>query len=62
MSETIQKPLEVNCPSCRKVVTWAPTSLFRPFCSERCRVLDLGAWASESYAIASEAPPDLEDF
>lgn len=34
------------------------TSPFRPFCSERCRLIDLGAWASESYRIPEQTPPD----
>jgi endogenous inhibitor of DNA gyrase (YacG/DUF329 family) len=41
----------VNCPKCGKPVEWSPTNRHRPFCSERCRVIDLGAWASESYRI-----------
>lgn len=51
-------PKIINCPQCRKPVTWAGNT-FRPFCSERCRLLDLGAWADESYRIAagsSDAP------
>ena len=35
-----------------------PQSPYRPFCSERCRKLDLGAWASDGYRIAGSAPPD----
>ncbi|HTP48660.1 MAG TPA: DNA gyrase inhibitor YacG [Casimicrobiaceae bacterium] len=42
---------EVNCPQCGAPVPWAPQSRFRPFCSERCRLIDLGAWASESYRV-----------
>lgn len=53
---------EVACPTCRKPVRWSAESRFRPFCSDRCRVIDLGAWASERYSIPSEAPPDLDDF
>ena len=41
----------VNCPQCGKPVEWSPANRHRPFCSERCRVIDLGAWASESYRI-----------
>jgi len=43
----------VPCPQCGKRVTWQHND-FRPFCSERCRMLDLGAWASEDYAIPGE--------
>jgi endogenous inhibitor of DNA gyrase (YacG/DUF329 family) len=43
----------VKCPSCRVEVEWEG-NLFRPFCSERCRALDLGAWVSEHYRIPGE--------
>ena len=42
---------EVPCPGCGKPVPYSPDNPFRPFCSERCRVTDLGGWASESYRI-----------
>ena len=41
----------VACPQCGKNVVWDASSPWRPFCSERCRLIDLGAWASESYRI-----------
>jgi uncharacterized protein len=43
----------VKCPTCGKEVRWVPENLFRPFCSERCRQIDLGAWAAEKYQIGS---------
>ncbi|MCK4535659.1 MAG: DNA gyrase inhibitor YacG [Desulfuromonadales bacterium] len=52
----------MTCPQCRKAITWNGNP-FRPFCSERCRLIDLGNWASESYRIVSnetESAP-LED-
>lgn len=55
----------VACPTCRKSVAWTPASKWRPFCSERCKLIDFGAWASESYRIPAverdddePAPPD----
>jgi len=42
----------VNCPRCGKSVRWGTESPFRPFCSERCKMIDLGAWASEDYRVA----------
>ena len=42
----------VSCPRCAKPVRWGPESPFRPFCSERCKIIDLGAWASEEYRVA----------
>ena len=51
----------VNCPQCGKPVEWSPTNRFRPFCSERCRVIDLGAWATENYRIpVQESKDDIE--
>ncbi|MBM95600.1 MAG: DNA gyrase inhibitor YacG [Oceanospirillaceae bacterium] len=43
--------LTVSCPTCSKAVEWGENSPFRPFCSERCRLIDLGAWASEEHRI-----------
>jgi endogenous inhibitor of DNA gyrase (YacG/DUF329 family) len=43
-------PEIVRCPICRKEARWQGNS-YRPFCSERCKLQDLGAWASERYAI-----------
>ncbi|HAZ41418.1 MAG TPA: DNA gyrase inhibitor YacG [Methylococcaceae bacterium] len=45
-------PTTVNCPSCGKKVAWTLVEVFRPFCSERCKLIDLGEWATEGYAIA----------
>jgi hypothetical protein len=43
-------------------VRWEAASAFRPFCSERCKTIDLGAWASESFRMpASEDSPDGEE-
>jgi uncharacterized protein len=54
--------LTVACPTCQKAVPWdAKLSPSRPFCSERCRLIDLGEWADEQHRIASsEVPVDLE--
>jgi uncharacterized protein len=59
-------PAAVKCPTCGREIEWA-TAAFRPFCSERCRLVDLGAWFSEQRAIpgesaaaeSEEAPADL---
>ncbi|MDH4228217.1 MAG: DNA gyrase inhibitor YacG [Nitrospirota bacterium] len=50
--------MRVTCPTCRQVTTWEENK-HRPFCSERCRTMDLGAWASESYRFAGEPSADL---
>jgi len=51
-------PRIVKCPTCAKPVEWRPDNAYRPFCSERCRQIDMGAWASESYRIPAAKPPD----
>ncbi|MEW6176313.1 MAG: DNA gyrase inhibitor YacG [Pseudomonadota bacterium] len=48
----------VGCPTCKAPVEWGEQSPYRPFCSERCKLIDLGAWASEEHAIAGN---ELED-
>ena len=49
---------EVACPACGQPALFGPQNRWRPFCSERCRITDLGGWASESYRIpgAPETP------
>lgn len=42
----------VACPQCKKSVSVEANNKFRPFCSERCRLIDLGAWANETHRIA----------
>ncbi|HAT8179299.1 TPA: DNA gyrase inhibitor YacG [Legionella pneumophila] len=42
---------KIKCPICNKQNTWRPDNQFRPFCSERCKLIDLGEWASESRKI-----------
>lgn len=41
----------VKCPVCSKDVEWTESSRYRPFCSERCKQIDLGAWAEEKYKV-----------
>jgi endogenous inhibitor of DNA gyrase (YacG/DUF329 family) len=52
--------LTVTCPACRQPAVYAPSNPWRPFCSERCRNLDLGAWANEAYRVPAQSPPDGE--
>ncbi len=51
----------VACPTCGKKVEWTPANKFRPFCSERCKQIDLGAWAEEKYTIPGAAADDKQD-
>jgi endogenous inhibitor of DNA gyrase (YacG/DUF329 family) len=54
-------PRIVACPHCGTPVEWTPKSRWRPFCSERCRLIDLGAWASEAYRVPVSNSPDPDD-
>jgi uncharacterized protein len=45
----------VPCPTCGRAVEWGESSPWRPFCSERCKLIDLGAWASEQRSIPGNA-------
>lgn len=47
-----QRTVTVSCPRCGVAVRWGAESPFRPFCSERCKMIDLGAWANEEYRVA----------
>jgi uncharacterized protein len=48
----------VPCPTCERPAPFAPDNPWRPFCSERCRQVDLGAWASEQFRLPAATPPD----
>lgn len=52
---------QVACPQCNRLSEFSATNLFRPFCSERCKLIDLGQWANESYKIPSAKPIDEND-
>jgi endogenous inhibitor of DNA gyrase (YacG/DUF329 family) len=51
----------VRCPGCGQPALYADENPSRPFCSQRCRSADLGAWASEGYRVAADTPSDSED-
>jgi uncharacterized protein len=48
----------VVCPTCKGRSTYSQINPYRPFCSETCKGLDLGAWASESFRMPQETPPE----
>jgi len=54
------KERKIICPVCRKASPWDGND-FRPFCSARCRLIDLGKWASEDYRIAGEKKDKTND-
>lgn len=49
---------KVRCPQCGGDAVYSPENPWRPFCSERCKQIDLGAWANESYRIAGKVTDD----
>ena len=54
--------LQVACPTCGRRAAFATSNRWRPFCSERCRSIDLGAWASEAFRVpAGREPSDPDD-
>ena len=59
-------PTTVACPNCSARVIWGPDSKWRPFCSERCKMIDLGDWIDGKHAISGNedesapTPPDDE--
>jgi len=54
-------PTSVPCPTCGRPVEWSPASPFRPFCSERCKLIDLGDWLDESHRISDLVDATCED-
>jgi uncharacterized protein len=46
--------LIVKCPNCKRPVTWSAENIFKPFCCERCKLIDLGEWANEEKAIPGD--------
>ena len=62
VQDKAMKPRLVACPQCGGESVYAPSNPYRPFCSERCKNLDLGAWASESFRVPDETPPDDQPF
>lgn len=56
-----ESTLQVKCPTCRRSVPWSPEQEFKPFCSERCKMIDLGEWAMEEKVIPGEPLEDTLD-
>lgn len=59
----MSRPFEartVVCPTCGVQARYAPDNPWRPFCSERCKQLDLGAWASERMRLPDPTPPNTD--
>jgi endogenous inhibitor of DNA gyrase (YacG/DUF329 family) len=58
MNSDQPKTRTVACPTCGGPSLYVPENRYRPFCSERCKNVDLGAWASEGFRMPADAPPD----
>ena len=56
----MKRKLRRQCPHCDREVTWPETATY-PFCSERCRLIDLGVWAAGDYRVPGE-PATEEDL
>lgn len=56
-----QHVVRVNCPTCKEIVEWGEQSPWRPFCCERCKLIDFGEWANERHSIPG-APVDPEQL
>ncbi|WP_206485033.1 DNA gyrase inhibitor YacG [Thalassotalea sp. G2M2-11] len=52
--------LKVSCPTCEKQIIWQVENEFRPFCSKRCQLIDLGDWAEENHKISQPMQKDVE--
>ena len=52
--------MKIACPTCKKATTWEENP-WRPFCSERCKLLDLGKWASEEYKIEGKKEEEEDE-
>jgi len=57
----VTKARFVSCPRCGAQVAWLPENHYRPFCSERCKLIDLGDWAMEKYRVPVEGDKDTPD-
>lgn len=56
------KTLAVRCPTCKKEVLMTPAYPDRPFCSKRCKLIDLGEWANEEKVIPGKPVIDEDEF
>ncbi|HEX9194000.1 MAG TPA: DNA gyrase inhibitor YacG [Burkholderiales bacterium] len=57
----MSKQRYVNCPRCGSPVAWVAENPYRPFCSERCKLIDLGDWAMERYRVPVQEQKDVPD-
>jgi len=51
----------IQCPTCKKTTIFSPKNSWRPFCSEKCQLIDLGRWFEEDYNLPDESPNDYDE-
>lgn len=61
MPSNSPQPRKVICPTCGKATPYTPDNPYRPFCSQRCKMIDLGQWANEEYRIPEQEKPLPDD-
>lgn len=62
MSTAAERPPRISsCPQCGQSTRLDEANRWRPFCSERCKLVELGAWFGEHYRIPGDAPPDTRE-
>ncbi|MDP2829588.1 MAG: DNA gyrase inhibitor YacG [Sulfuricellaceae bacterium] len=57
MTSKTAKPRTVLCPTCGGISIFSPENSYRPFCSKRCKLIDLGQWANEEFRIPETTQP-----
>lgn len=68
MNNNMTDPKTLPCPTCKKTIEWSEKFPLRPFCSERCKLIDLGDWANETNRLAGNSiyddllSGDLDEF
>ncbi len=62
MNKDVLPEKVVVCPGCGGKSIYAASNPFRPFCSDRCKNIDFGAWASEGFRLPADAPLDDENY
>lgn len=56
----MSKEKTISCPTCGKKTIFAPPNPFRPFCSERCKLIDLGEWADEKHRVPGDPADEIK--
>ncbi|WP_201545687.1 DNA gyrase inhibitor YacG [Psychrobacter sp. H7-1] len=60
-AQAVSHPKSYPCPQCQKLTVWQDNP-YKPFCSDRCKLIDLGAWANEDYKLPAQDSPFSQDL